>query len=249
MGTSPSTLIQIYKQCVHPIFEYGSLSTITSLDYSPPQRPAVSGTKCPGIEHGGSRLLPATTWGSALWLIIYIHIHLFIFIFICLYSYSSIYIHIHLFIFISIYLYSYSSIYINIHLLIFTFMLYFLHSGIYFHIHVAFSTFIVMYARFFSFICSSLDQPVVHLKFPDDVMPSITRILAIILHCKMNGSVGAAECRSLCTRKVIGSAPSAHIFMFVIFFVVRFPVALCASTLTQASDKKKITCQTMSLEW
>ena len=29
---SPSTLIQIYKQCVRPIFEYGSLSTITTLD-------------------------------------------------------------------------------------------------------------------------------------------------------------------------------------------------------------------------
>ena len=35
-GPSPATLIQIYKQCVRPIFEYGSLSTITTitaLDY------------------------------------------------------------------------------------------------------------------------------------------------------------------------------------------------------------------------
>ena len=32
-GPSPSTLIQIYKQCVQPIFEYGSLSTITASDY------------------------------------------------------------------------------------------------------------------------------------------------------------------------------------------------------------------------
>ena len=31
-GPSPATLIQIYKQCVRPIFEYGSLSTITTLD-------------------------------------------------------------------------------------------------------------------------------------------------------------------------------------------------------------------------
>ena len=31
-GPSPSTLIQIYKQCVRPIFEYGSLSTITTSD-------------------------------------------------------------------------------------------------------------------------------------------------------------------------------------------------------------------------
>ena len=32
-GPSPSTLIQIYKECVRPIFEYGSLSTITTSDY------------------------------------------------------------------------------------------------------------------------------------------------------------------------------------------------------------------------
>ena len=31
-GPSPATLIQIYKQCVHPIFEYGSVSTITTSD-------------------------------------------------------------------------------------------------------------------------------------------------------------------------------------------------------------------------
>ena len=29
---SPSTILQIYKQCVRPIFEYGSLSTITMSD-------------------------------------------------------------------------------------------------------------------------------------------------------------------------------------------------------------------------
>ena len=32
-GPSPATLIQIYKQSVRPIFEYGSLSTITASDY------------------------------------------------------------------------------------------------------------------------------------------------------------------------------------------------------------------------
>ena len=32
-GPSPSTLIQLYKQCVRPIFEYSSLSTITASDY------------------------------------------------------------------------------------------------------------------------------------------------------------------------------------------------------------------------
>ena len=31
-GPSPSTILQIYKQCVQPIFEYGSLSTITTSD-------------------------------------------------------------------------------------------------------------------------------------------------------------------------------------------------------------------------
>ena len=31
-GPSPATLIQIYKQCVRPIFEYSSLSTITVSD-------------------------------------------------------------------------------------------------------------------------------------------------------------------------------------------------------------------------
>ena len=29
-GPSPSTILQVYKQCVRPIFEYGSLSTITT---------------------------------------------------------------------------------------------------------------------------------------------------------------------------------------------------------------------------
>ena len=31
-GPSPSTILQIYKQCVRPIFEYGSLSTIATSD-------------------------------------------------------------------------------------------------------------------------------------------------------------------------------------------------------------------------
>ena len=31
-GPSPATLIQIYKQCVRPVFEYGSVSTITTSD-------------------------------------------------------------------------------------------------------------------------------------------------------------------------------------------------------------------------
>ena len=32
-GPSPATLIQIHKQCVRPVFEYGSLSTITASNY------------------------------------------------------------------------------------------------------------------------------------------------------------------------------------------------------------------------
>ena len=32
-GPSPATIIQIYKQCVRLIFEYGSLSTVTASDY------------------------------------------------------------------------------------------------------------------------------------------------------------------------------------------------------------------------
>ena len=31
-GPSPSTILQIYKQCVRPIFEYVSLSTVTTSD-------------------------------------------------------------------------------------------------------------------------------------------------------------------------------------------------------------------------
>ena len=31
-GPSPSTILQIYKQCVRPIFEYGSFLTITTSD-------------------------------------------------------------------------------------------------------------------------------------------------------------------------------------------------------------------------
>ena len=31
-GPSPSTILQIYKQCIRPIFEYGSLSTVTTSD-------------------------------------------------------------------------------------------------------------------------------------------------------------------------------------------------------------------------
>ena len=81
-----------------------------------------------------------------------------------------------------------------------------------------------MYARFCSFICSCLDQPVVHPKFPDDVMPSITRILAIILHYKMNGSVGAAGMSfALHQEGHRLGPPSVHIFMFVIFLLFDFP--------------------------
>ena len=32
-GPSPATILQIYKQCVRPIFEYGIVSTITVLEF------------------------------------------------------------------------------------------------------------------------------------------------------------------------------------------------------------------------
>ena len=157
----------------------------------------------------------------------YIHIHLFIFIFIYLYSHSSTYIHIHVIFFTFRYLFSPSCC-------IFTFivmcawfcsficMVYFhgtrececITSEVHIHIQPT-KTILCEFnnSRQCILVWSScLDQPRVHLKFPDDVMPSITRILAIILHCQINGSVGAAECRSLCTRKVIGSGLPTRIF-------------------------------------
>ena len=49
---SPATLIQIYKQCVHPIFEYGSVSTITTLGQHHQQNSATPKqiyTACPSF--------------------------------------------------------------------------------------------------------------------------------------------------------------------------------------------------------
>ena len=208
-----------------------------------------------------------------------IHIHVFIFIFmlylfifIFLYSYSCIYIHIHLFIFTFIYLYSHSCYIFYIQVFIFTFIVMYAWfcsfiCMVYFHgtrececitseVHIHIQPTKTILCEFNNsrqrvLVWSScLYQPRIHLKFPDDVMPSITRILAIILHGQINGSVGAAECRSLLHQGGHRfGPPSAHTLMFVIFSVVRFSLALCASTLTQASDKKKITCQTMALMW
>ena len=207
------------------------------------------------------------------YLSIYIHIHLFIFISIYLYSYSSIYSHIHLFIFIFIYLYSHSCYIFYIQVFIFTFMLHFHTHGYVMHGSVHSYAWFIFTAREnvnaslqrFTFIFSSpktilcefnnsrpcilvwsscLDQPRDHLRFPDDVMPSITRILAIILHGQINGSEMSFALHYEGHRF---GPPSVHIFMFIIFSVVRFSLALCVSTLTQASDKKKITCQTMAL--
>ena len=66
-------------------------------------------------------------------------------------------------------------------------------------------------------------------------MPSMMRILAIILHCQVNRRMSFA----LHQEGHRFGPPSAHIFMFVIFSVVRFSLALCVSTLTQASNEKK----------
>ena len=59
-GPSPATLIQIYKQCVSPIFEYGSISTITTSDniISKIQRLSLRLPKyiCPRLLHDSSGL-------------------------------------------------------------------------------------------------------------------------------------------------------------------------------------------------
>ena len=118
----------------------------------------------------------------------YIHIHLFISIFIYLYSHSSTYIHV--IFFTSRYLFSHSCC-------IFTFIVMYAWfcsfiCMVYFHgtrececitsevhIHVQ-PTKTILWEFNNSRQCilvwsSCLDQPRVHLKFPDDVMPSITR--------------------------------------------------------------------------
>ena len=99
---------------------------------------------------------------------------------------------------------------------------------------------------------SCLNQPRVHFKFPDDVMPSITSTIShnfALSNQRLNWRSGMSfalhqdwqECHRF-------RPPFAHIFMFVIFPVVRFSVALCVSTLTHASNKEKITCQTVASE-
>ena len=186
---------------------------------------------------------------------IYIHIHVFIFIIIFLYSYSSIYIHIHLFIFTFLYLYSHLCYIVYIQVFIFTFMLHFhIHSYVcmvlfihmhgYFHgtrececitseVHIHVQPTKTIPCEFNNsrqciLVWSScLDQPRVHLKFPDDVMPSITRTLAIILHCQINGSVGAAECRLLCTRKITGSGLPLRMFSCNFFCCLIFLSFVC----------------------
>ena len=97
---------------------------------------------------------------------------------------------------------------------------------------------------------SCLDQRRVHLKFPDDVMPSITSTVShnfALSNQRLSWS--SVVSFALYQESHRFGPPSAHIFMFVIFSVVQFSVALYVSTLTQASNKKKITCQTMASGW
>ena len=147
---------------------------------------------------------------ECLWLLICSKSLLFIFMY--LYSYLCIYIHIHLFMF---YLYSHSCYIFYIKVFIFTFLLHFhihgyvmhgsVHSYAWFiftarenlnaslQVHILFSSPKTILCEFNNsgqciLVWSScLDQLRVHLKFPDDVMPSITRTLAIILQCQVNG--------------------------------------------------------------
>ena len=148
-------------------------------------------------------------------MLFYIHIHVIFFIFMLFY------IHIHVIFFTFIYLYSHSC-YISIFMVM-------LRMVLFIHIHGLFSRHERMLMHHFTFIFSSpksilcfnnsrqciliwsscLDQRRVHLKFPDDVMPSIT---STISHCQINY-------QSCCSRMSFAvhqeghrfGPPSAHI--------------------------------------
>ena len=199
-------------------------------------------------------------------MLFYIHIHAIFFdIYAFLYSYSCYIFHIYVLIFIFMYLYSHSCYIFHIHIFIFTFMfMVMLCMVLFIHIHGLFSRHERMWMHHFTLIfslpkniicfnnsrqcilvwSSCLDQPRVHLKFPDDVMPSITSTIShnfAISNQRISWRSGMSFALHQESHRF--GPPSAHIFMFVTFSVVRFSIALCVSLdLTQASDKKKITC-------
>ena len=94
---------------------------------------------------------------------------------------------------------------------------------------------------------SCLDQPRLHLKFADDVMPSITSTIShnfALSNQRLSLLSGMSFALHQSGHRF--GPPSGHIFMFVMFSVVRFSVAVYVNTLTQASNKKKITRQTIA---
>ena len=122
-----------------------------------------------------------------------------------LYSYSSYIFHMHVFIFTFMLYFSHSCIYTHIHV-IFSYLWLCYAWFRFIHIHGIFSLHKRIWIHHFTFTFSSpksilcfnnsrqcilawsscLDQPRVHLKFPDDVMSSITSTIAIILHQQIN---------------------------------------------------------------
>ena len=182
-----------------------------------------------------------------------------------LYSYSCYIFHILVFIFTFM-----QNFYI--HVFIFTFMLYFRIPGYIIHGSVHSCSWFIFTARenldspysarqnaFYVLTIpdnafwpgdSCLDQPRFHLKFADDVMPSITSTIShnfALPNQRLSFRVGRSFAVHQSGHRF--GPPSGNIFMFVIFSVVWFSVALCVSTPTQAGNKKKITCQTMASGW
>ena len=157
------------------------------------------------------------------------------------FSYSCIYIHIHVLFLYSCFLYLYSCYIFYIHVFLFTFILYFHIQGYVMHGSVdSYSHHERIWMHHFTFIFSSsksilcfnnsrqcilvwsscLGQPRVHLKFPDDVMPSITSTISQTFAL----SNKQVSCRSEMSFAMHQEShrfgpPSAHIFMFCNSFV------------------------------
>ena len=195
---------------------------------------------------------------------LFIFIFMLYFSYLCfLYSYSCYIFHIHVFIFTFTLYFLHSYVYIHIHVIFFyswlcyawfcsfIFMVYFhgmRESGC--TISHSYSArqkeFYVLTIPDNAFWPgdSSLDQPRFHLKFADDVMPSITSTIShnfALSNQRLSWPSGMSFALHRSGHRF--GPPSGQIFMFVTFSVVRFSVCLCASTFTQGSNKKKITCK------
>ena len=154
-------------------------------------------------------------------------------------------------------------LYFHIHVFIFTFMLYFhihgyvmhgfvysyswfiftvrenLHASLHIHIHSPKSILCFNNSRQCILVWSyCLDQPRVHLKFPDGVMPSIT---STICHnfALSNQRISWRSGMSFADGQ---RSPSANIFMICNFFCCSIFLNFVCQYSYQASNKKKITC-------